>query len=1654
MSMKRPIHIILTLILSLPLAVSAQYANDWVVDGQQYLKISIAADGLYKLTYDNLVDAGLQVSAIDPRRIQVYHRGEEQAILFHHDQSPANDQFDAGEYLEFYGRKNDGTLDAGLYQPVSAQPHNYYNLFSDTTAYFLTWTSAAVQGKRIETFDQANTTNIPKEELQFTEDLRLFTSQYNGGEGSTLLAPQSFYNQGEGWTGEGICAGPGCGVFFRDYTFGTLSPVVGGALPHIEMLISGREDVLHTVEILVGPTNGSLRQLTTKTFEDFESIVVSEDIAASDFGPTGLVTIRLRAAGPSGVRDLFSPSYMRLSTPQGFDLAGGPYKEFRLAANEDGKSYIELTNAQPSTRLFDITDPSNVVAIGTRPSGPLLTAVIPNTETSKKLLCVASVQSLQPGQLQRVTFRDLTAHASFIIISHPSLRHPAGDYADPVKAYASYRASAEGGGHDTLTVMIDELYNQFNYGERSPLAVREFMRMKLAQGAEYLFIIGKGRDPLVQLGRRPLNAGEQPDLVPTGGSPPSDIVFAMDLGKGQYVPSFSVGRLPAILPLHVADYLDKIKETEDPDAGFDWQKRVLHLSGGVQPNELTLFRSYMTGFEQIARDKYLGADVKTLGKHSVSPVEFINIAEEVNEGVNLVTFFGHSSSNTTDIDIGRVTDPLLNYHNQAKYPVFLVNGCNAGYFFDNGFNFGEDWVLAGDRGARNFIANSAFGFDATLRYYTETFYKTGLGDSVFINRGIGDVQVEVASRLLTGVTESSTISAQIQQAVLLGDPAVKMFNYSLPDYGTSDIALQVSAFDGQKIHALSDSLKVSLVVTNRGRANGRPLAIRLVHGRGGETEKDETVDYLVIGNDTLTWTLTRGNGTFHGANRLDIYLDPLDSIEELDEANNHATWSQLIVFNGTQNLQPPPFGIVGQTLVELVFQDTDLMAGQKTYELEIDSVADFSSDFRQFFTVDAAVLARKQITLPAVDSSVYYWRTRPVGAPDPRWETTSFAFIGGSDPGFAQLRYDQATSNTLDGLVSSAAENSFEFEQTQSSFSIRTYGPDNASAPVNGSFQVNNAEYYHSPQGFNCRTNTINLVAFDRGSVVPYLGVPFTYQNSYGRSCGREPMIINSFTASEVDTGNGDDLFRYIDLVKPGDSVVLFTMGDAGILTWTASVKTKLGELGIATADLDALSVGEPVIILGRKGAAPGQAQVVRVTGSDPQAQELQVNGTLTGRIPSGSMQSVIIGPALAWRNISSRTLQIDASDSVRVDIFGVGPDGQQELLHQGVQPDYDLTHIDATLYSHLKLRFVTSDEEVLTPAQLNHWIVGYDPAPDGLLVLRNPRAPVTVQEGQQAQLQLSFVNISPVAFQDSLTMYYGVRNLSSGLGTDGYVRIHGPASSDSTHFNIDIATRSKVGLNDLNITANTLNVAEQYHQNNTIALPGHLLVFRDNIDPLLDVVVDGRYLANGDIVSPTPSINIRLSDENPFLSKLDTTAMQIFLTYPCATGDCSAKRVNFSGNDVTWASDDSQPDLRVNFLPAGLEDGEYELRVEGYDVSGNPSGTEPYVIRFNVESDPVLAYAQPYPNPSSDGFFFGFRSSGNEAPGGMSLDIYTREGRQVAHFEETDADPLHVGWNQMKWTGLDAHGVALSPGLYFYRMAVIVMGETYVSSGKLMIAH
>ena len=118
--------IILVLALA-PSLILAQYSNSWISFSQPYFKIPVTREGIYRLSYSDLQAAGFPVNN-DPRFIQLFHRGKEQLIYI---KGQGDAVFNVSDYIEFYGQKNDGTLDSLLYKPSSLQPHKYYNLYSE-----------------------------------------------------------------------------------------------------------------------------------------------------------------------------------------------------------------------------------------------------------------------------------------------------------------------------------------------------------------------------------------------------------------------------------------------------------------------------------------------------------------------------------------------------------------------------------------------------------------------------------------------------------------------------------------------------------------------------------------------------------------------------------------------------------------------------------------------------------------------------------------------------------------------------------------------------------------------------------------------------------------------------------------------------------------------------------------------------------------------------------------------------------------------------------------------------------------------------------------------------------------------------------------------------------------------------------------------------------------------------------------------------------------------------------------------------------------------------------------------------------------------------------------------------------------------------------
>ena len=1624
--------------LFIVLNAMGQFGHEWIRYDQPYFKIPVAKDGLYRISFDELQEAGLFVSP-NPKTFQLFHRGIEQSILV---QGEEDGQFNNTDFIEFYGEGNDGTLDTELYQNATLQPHTYYNLFSDTTSYFLTYGS--VSGKRMSSFT-GSSSGLSEETYHWCEKLLILKGNYSTGIDYGDVQ-QTFFDQGEGWMGVPILHNQQTANVIE----GVTETVTSVGKPSLEILLTGRGPMTHNVELYAGS-----RLLSAVSFTGYQSYKHSQSLEWSDIGSDGTVNINIKVTGAGGP-DRVSAGYIRLLFPQQIKMSGASEKYFLLPENTANLSFIKIQSPLPETRIFDITHPADVIHIQTEVSASL-NAVISSTAEQRKILATNVI--LSPS-IRRVSFREMNpALHNYIIITHPILRKPALGYIDPVKAYAEYRSLPEGGGYDTLIVNIGQLYDQFNFGEKSPRAIFQFMKfLASVKLPKYLFLIGKGLDVNYGYGRNPSAFTEYKDLVPGAGYPGSDMAFTAGLSGTPHAPAVATGRLTAMHAADVASYLNKVKETEALPFDDLTRKNILHLSGGIEEYEPLRFRTIMQGFETVAEAFYLGGQVKAISKQSTN-IKVVNIADEVNKGLGLITFFGHSAPNTLDFDIGRVTDPIMGYDNAGKYPMLLMNGCSAGSFFLNTSIFGENWINTPDKGAIGFIAHSSFGLVSGLQKYSSIFYDVAYGDSVFIKKGIGEVQKEVSKRYLENFGSSTWAVSQVQQMVLLGDPAVKLFGAKKPDYEIKENSVYVSSFNGEVITALTDSFQIHIPIRNFGIAKEENLRIEVTRKFNDNTEiKYDSIIQGVLYSDTIALVIRNSDNNGFGNNVFTVEVDADNLVDELSETNNTASYEYFIPLNSTKNLYPYNYSIVKTRQLDLSFQYTDLRSDEREYLIEIDTLSTFDSDYKKQFQVTAKVLGKQSVELLATDTLVYYWRTKiaqPLENESINWTVNSFTYIQNGPEGWAQVHFPQFEANETKGLVKDPQLRRIKFEETVSDIAIKTFSSASGNPQDSVSFKINGAEFNLLYEGGACRNNTINLMAFDRKSTQPYAGLYFKWYEllyEYGGRrllCGREPYVINSFTPSELSTGNQDDLIQYIDNIQVGDSVVLFNIGDAGYNQWPEEAKIKLGEFGISLAQLGGLQNGEPAVIFGRKGSAPGSAKIFHAPSPGP---SLKINKTIAGRFTSGIMRSVAIGPAQRWEQLIVKYNEVEPVDDFSFDIVGIKPDGSQDTLRTNLTTTEDITSINAEEYPHLKIIFKAADDINLTSVQLAKWLVVYEPVAEGLVIYRGPVSEQVLFEGQTLYSDFGFVNISDKTFTDSLTVRYDVLNHLTPGSSPSSINIKAPAPGDTTLFTIPFNTISKEGLNDVEVFVNPRIVQERFFDNNVIALADHLNVLTDKQSPVIDVTFDGRYLSNNEFVSANPSILIRLWDENPFLRKKDTLDINVFLAFPCESEICNFQRINFTREDVIWQPANETSDFIIIFSPRDLMEGTYILRVEAKDANENASGEAPYEISFQVEYEPSVLASLPYPNPFYFETNFDIIVTGEEAAHYFyKFQLTTINGTLVREFSDNTVG-FHVGKNTIKWNGHDNNDKGLGNGIYLYRLIVNAGNQEQKFYGKIVL--
>ena len=420
-----------------------------------------------------------------------------------------------------------------------------------------------------------------------------------------------------------------------------------------------------------------------------------------------------------------------LDYPQRITYSSGTEK--LLGFSNPYSGYI-LPNPPTGTLAFDLSNEADVKLIPSSTRGfylPASTKKVLLTNRSK-YKTVYKISTANLNSLSRANSN--IAEAGFIVVTHPR-------FYEGAKAYAAYRSTSSGGSYDTLVALTDHIYDQFSYGEFSPLGIKNFCRFLAQVGSpQYLFLVGKGTDVNYNHFRIGKPYRFFPDayaamentwdyvqnFVPYGGTPTSDLVYVMGIGgMPEYIPAFPIGRINVKYPSEVYNYLEKVKLHESLPKNALWRKNLLHLSGGNTEYQIIELKNLMQRLQPLVEDTVFGGKVvkhivKTLGSY-VDDKLIETVAAEVNKGVSYVTFMGHASPSVPDIDIGFVTNSIYGYNNTGKYPMLMLNGCNTLTGLVP-YSLAEDWINTANKGAILTLGHTHAGYANLLHYYSEVFY--------------------------------------------------------------------------------------------------------------------------------------------------------------------------------------------------------------------------------------------------------------------------------------------------------------------------------------------------------------------------------------------------------------------------------------------------------------------------------------------------------------------------------------------------------------------------------------------------------------------------------------------------------------------------------------------------------------------------------------------------------------------------------------------------------------------------------------------------------------------------------------------------------------------------------------------------------------------
>lgn len=1651
-----------TLLLFCGIKSSGQdFGDSWIDFDQPYYKIPIAREGIYKITPEFLKKNKVRSEFFASNsQLQIWHRGVQQAITV----VSSGDSLKTGDYILFYGIKNDGTQDAQLYSPKTEFYNQHTNLFSDTTAYFLTLSKKS-DSKRVPTFSSSNFENTTD---YFIKDSIQNSFEFYWNLGDESKDPtQTMFVPTEGWCSYGFSTRQ-FSIPIKDY--------IGQDSLSIEVYLAGKEQNIFQPEIyLIGKNKSdtlafpvNIEPSNASETSSYGALKTKVSLSQTDLAPyIDSEKLSLRIKNPA----ILSFNYIHLSYPKAANLKSSNKTAFKIS-NSNSQA-IRVINTPYNANFAIVTDKNSISWISFKIKND--TAFLPNLPKGSKVFYTTEfeeIDAISPAEFKEFMPTDST----FLIITHKKLLSSAQTYAD-------YRQSAAGGGYDVLIAEIGQLTNQYSYGERTPLAIRRFLnqlKSKNINSPDHLFIIGMG----IQLDnfhmqeerRNEARIDDAGDLIMPAGCPGGDFVYSLGLdGTARtnsynditsYYPTVSTGRISTKTNQEVLDYLSKAKEHDALNSSATWRRNVLHITGGYQSTQTieynlyqaNLFRTYMFGANELIKIPYYGANLTTLGRYQGGSSELIDVSKEVNDGVSLITFLGHSSRQITDVTIGFVSNNnAFNYRNKGKYPVLYLNGCVIGNTFYNPTTTGEpsfilDWVLTKDRGAIAALSNSGAGFLGELRTNIENIYRDAFLDSIAFGKSIGEQIIGSQKKYYTTPQfPNKYMVSLLENTSIQGDPAIHIFDAPKPDYEPVCDRISLRPNDNKKITNETKSFDILIPVRNYGMSIRKNLNVSVKRSYLNNTK---SIQYPLASFssvrefDTLRFRINGAIQDAAGANTFEIQIDPENVISEMNESNNTCNFTTYIPGNSLICLYPKKYSVVSKQPVTFIGESYTVSTAAIDYYFELDTNYRFNSPFKRSFQTTAFNLPQwhdQQLLSDETinDSVVYYWRVKylkPQQNEDTSYSYSSFIYIRNSPNGWSQSEYPQFFEDEKRAIGLDSNSGIWNFKKLSAPLKFGTTG---TGIPDGG--QLANLSFNNIPQIYNGNCGAEGLYLF---TINPQdLTVRWVKPTQSGTErdfyyvCNQYSSIYVTRFLYEFKANN--QIYEVLKkLVNHGEIIAFMNIG-RGNFPLPDSLNEVLKTYYGASNAIDSLKDGQPYLLLARKGFGKLKE---KLPSKNVFNETLTIDTTINSLGYGGYVSSTLIGPSSEWGNYF-REYRKSANDSIRFDIVGIDSLGNESVVVPDVKEDnVSLKEmINADRFPFLRLNAYKETNTAFTP-QLKRWQVIFRPVPEGSIMINEKSASeyaaFSRQEGDTAKtLRFVFKNISTEAFKPNLLVRYRING--SQKITDFYDTLRTSLTPDSTWISkFKVNTTGLAGNNTLEVFFNpTPGQKEELADNNRFSI--NFSISQDKIHPVLEVAFDGQRIMNGDIVSPNPTISIAVNDENKYQIRQDTTGITVELQRPCGQPNCPFERIYLGGNDISIFPAGANNKFELRYKPEKLPDGVYTLRVQAKDVSGNLSGVKPYTIQFEVVNEVAITNFLPYPNPFSSRMWFVYTLTG-DLPDQIRIQILTITGKVVKSIFMEELGPLKIGTHKTDfiWDGTDDYGDQLANGLYIYKVSARKNGE------------